>query len=67
LLSPQHDTVVSPDILEHFVETYRNYPQAGILGAKIFLFDERNTLDHLGGNWNRKTGTFNFVGLRQKR
>ena len=61
-----NDTVVSSDILERFVETYRAYPQAGILGAKIFLFNERDTLDHLGGNWDRKTGTFTFVGHRQK-
>ncbi len=61
-----NDTVVSSDILERFIETYQAHPQAGILGAKIFLFDERQTLDHLGGNWDPKTGTFTFVGLRQK-
>ncbi len=61
-----NDTVVASDILERFVETFRSHPGAGILGAKIFLYDERDTLDHLGGAWNRKTGTFDFVGLRQK-
>ena len=33
-----NDTIVATDILEHFVETYRSHPQAGILGAKILLF-----------------------------
>ncbi len=61
-----NDTVVASDVLERFVETYRSCPKAGILGAKIFLYDQRDTLDHLGGAWNRKTGTFDFVGLRQK-
>lgn len=61
-----NDTVVSSDILEHFVETFRSHPEAGILGAKIFLHDQRDTLDHLGGTWNPKTGVFEFIGLRQK-
>ncbi len=61
-----NDTIVSDDILERFVETYHDFPQAGVLGAKIFLFEEKSTLDHLGGNWDQKTGTFTFVGLRQK-
>ena len=61
-----NDTVVAPDILERFVETYRAHPKAGILGAKIYLFDPPDTLDHLGGTWNRQTGTFDLAGLRQK-
>jgi GT2 family glycosyltransferase len=61
-----NDTLVSSDILERFIETYHSHPEAGILGAKIFLFDQQNTLDHLGGIWNQKTGTFEFIGLRQK-
>ncbi len=61
-----NDTVVSSDILERFVETYRSHPQAGILGAKIYLFEERDTLDHIGGRWNPKVGMFDFIGQRQK-
>lgn len=61
-----NDTVVASDILECFVETFRLHPEAGILGAKIFLHDQRDTLDHLGGTWNPKTGVFEFIGLRQK-
>jgi GT2 family glycosyltransferase len=61
-----NDTIVAPDILEHFIKTYREHPDAGILGAKIFLYDQRDTLDHLGGKWDSATGTFNFIGLRQK-
>ena len=61
-----NDTIVASDILECFVETYQAYPNAGILGAKIFLFEQCNTLDHLGGLWNPKTGTFDMIGLREK-
>lgn len=60
-----NDTVVAPDILERFVETFRTYPKAGILGAKICRMDQRETLDHLGGMWNRKMGKFDFVGSRE--
>jgi GT2 family glycosyltransferase len=61
-----NDTIVASDILESFVETFRSRPAAGVLGAKIFLFDQKDTLDHLGGVWNKATGTFELVGLRKK-
>jgi GT2 family glycosyltransferase len=61
-----NDTIVASDILERFVDTFRSHPDAGILGAKIFLYDQPDTLDHLGGKWNSKTGTFDFIGHRFK-
>jgi GT2 family glycosyltransferase len=61
-----NDTVVASDILEQFTTTFQIYPEAGILGAKILLFNERETLDHLGGMWNRKTGAFTFTGRRDR-
>jgi GT2 family glycosyltransferase len=61
-----NDTIVAPDILERFIEMFQSNPQAGILGAKIFLHDQQDTIDHLGGTWNPKTGTFTFIGLREK-
>jgi GT2 family glycosyltransferase len=61
-----NDTIVASDILERFVDTYRSNPQAGILGARIYLHEQRDTLDHLGGLWNSKTGTFDFIGHRLK-
>lgn len=60
-----NDTTVAPDILERFLEQFQTYPRAGILGAKIFLYDKRDTLDHLGGMWNPKRGEFDFIGMRQ--
>lgn len=60
-----NDTIVAPDILERFLEQFQSSPHVGILGAKIFLYDQRDTLDHLGGMWNPKRGEFDFIGLRQ--
>jgi GT2 family glycosyltransferase len=57
-----NDTVVAVDILDYFVEMFDGHPEIGILGAKICLFGHKQTLDHLGGIWNRRTGTFEFIG-----
>lgn len=61
-----NDTVVDPDLLNAFAQCFEEHPEAGILGAKICLFDQRDTLDHWGGMWNPKTGQFDLVGLRKK-
>jgi GT2 family glycosyltransferase len=61
-----NDTVVAIDILDRFTEMFDTHPEAGILGAKIHLFDQKQTLDHLGGMWNRKTGTFELVGKHRR-
>src|SRR5579862_7546052 len=60
-----NDTVAAPDLLDHFVEMFESCHEAGILGAKIYLHGQKQTLDHLGGMWNRKTATFDFIGFRQ--
>lgn len=61
-----NDTIVAPDVFEGFVTTFSQFPKVGILGAKILLFDQKEIIDHLGGNWDKKTGTFAFVGQRKK-
>ncbi len=61
-----NDTVVASDILEQFTKTFQTFPEAAILGAKILLFNERETLDHLGGMWNGQTGVFTFTGMRDR-
>ncbi|MBI2809665.1 MAG: glycosyltransferase family 2 protein [Candidatus Melainabacteria bacterium] len=66
ILLLNNDTLVAPDFLDRFVETFQAHPEAGILGAKIFLYDLKTTLDHLGGMWNPRTGTFTFIGLREQ-
>ncbi len=56
-----NDTIVDPEILTHFLLGFEKEPQAGILGAKIYLYNERNTFDHLGGIWNRTTFSFDLI------
>lgn len=62
-----NDTVISPDFLTHFVRAFHSHPQVGILGASIYLFDQRDTLDHLGGMWNKKAANVDLIGFREKR
>jgi len=61
-----NDTIVAADILDRFVEMHASYPEAGIFGAKICLFDQKQKLDHLGGMWNKKTGTFELIGKHRE-
>ena len=61
-----NDTAVDPHLLNAFIHCFVQHPEAGILGAKIILYDQRDTLDHWGGMWNSKKGQFDLVGLREK-
>jgi GT2 family glycosyltransferase len=61
-----NDTIVAKDLLERFIEGFAAHPQAGILGAKICLFDARDTLDHYGGVWLKKKADVRLVGFREK-
>lgn len=61
-----NDTIVDPLVVDHFLVQMRADPSIGILGGKIFLYDEPQKLDHLGGCWNPKKRAFDFVGLREE-
>lgn len=58
ILLLNNDTIVSPDFLQAFMEAAKQKPNAKILGAKIYRYDQTNTIDHLGGCWNPNTGEF---------
>lgn len=60
-----NDTVVDPGIIEAFLEGFKTYPNAGILGGKIYLMSEPDRFDHFGGKWNRRRLDFDYVGYRQ--
>ncbi len=64
ILLLNNDTLVDPKLLSAFMATFANNPKAGILGAKIYLFDHLQTLDHIGGKWNPKTASFDLIGNR---
>lgn len=61
-----NDTVVDPAIFAAFERAMIEDPSVGIWGAKNCLFNSPDTLDHLGGIWNRKKGNFDLVGYREE-
>lgn len=65
ILLLNNDTIADPFMVQAFLDTMQSDSKIGILGAKTYLFDRRDTFDHFGGNWDAKTGQFNLVGLRQ--
>lgn len=61
-----NDTIVASDLLDGFTQGFEKEPQAGILGAKIYLFDTQDTLDHYGGVWIKKKANVRLIGYREK-
>lgn len=55
MLLLNNDTIVAPDILQAFMHAAQAYPCAGVLGAKIFYYEEPTLLWHAGGAVNFKT------------
>ncbi len=66
LLLLNNDTIVAPNLLHQFVQSFATEPQAGILGARIYLFDAKDTLDHLGGIWMKKEAKMRLISYREK-
>ncbi len=56
-----NDTIVDPQFLSAFARADKP-----IQGALIYLYQERDRLDHLGGTWNPRTASFDFTCLRAK-
>jgi GT2 family glycosyltransferase len=65
ILLLNNDTVVSPDFLTAFMLAAKEQPKAKILGAKIYRYSEKATIDHLGGFWNPKIGEFESPAQNQ--
>lgn len=47
-----NDTVVSPDLLERFLESAQRYPDAGVFSARILYFDQPDRVWFDGARWN---------------
>ncbi len=60
-----NDTIVDPNLLKAYARELTRHPEAGIFGAAIYLYGERDRLDHLGGVWNKKKAKFDFIGHRE--
>jgi GT2 family glycosyltransferase len=74
LISLNNDTESDPRFVEALVEAVREHPQAGIVAAKMRLFDRRDVLHSAGdgyrldgipfsrGVWQRDEGQFDTAG-----
>ncbi len=58
ILLLNNDIIVDPFFLHAFIASAQEEPKAKILGAKIYRYDEKEKIDHLGGLWNPKTVEF---------
>ena len=59
-----NDTTVAPDVLRAFAQTAREHPDAAVLGAKIYLFDDPQRLWYAGTRWNAMGAEFEHIGNR---
>lgn len=58
ILLLNNDTVVAPDFLEGFLFAAKTKPEGKIFGAKIYRYQDKARIDHLGGFWNPSTAEF---------
>jgi GT2 family glycosyltransferase len=58
ILLLNNDTIVAPDFIEQFLAATKKKPEGKIFGAKIYRYDEKTRLDHLGGFWNASIAEF---------
>lgn len=57
-----NDTVVDTDILSAFVKAAGKMPNAGVFGAKIYYYGNKETLWYAGGYWDAQTLSFGEYG-----
>lgn len=65
ILILNNDTIVDQSLLFHFETFSKKHPKS-ILGAKVYQYYQRDTLDHLGGLWNNQTAQFDLIGANFK-
>jgi GT2 family glycosyltransferase len=57
-----NDTVVDPRMFDELLKVAHQYPHAGILGAKIYYFDQPRLIWFAGGKWTPERAWFRHVG-----
>lgn len=60
-----NDTVVEPVALHTLVDVTEEDPMCGIVGSKILYYDNRMTLNHVGGSINPWLGICEHVGFNE--
>lgn len=63
ILLLNNDTTVSKNLVKHFKEAIEKHKRAGILGAKIVRYHEKETIDHIGGIWSYEKAQFTSLGF----
>ncbi len=58
ILLLNNDTIVAPDFIEQLLAATKKKPKGKIFGAKIYRYEEKTRLDHLGGFWNASIAEF---------
>ncbi len=58
-----NDTVVGQDLISNLVEVAGQHPDAGILGPKIYYYDDPNRIWYAGGKWRREHARVHHVGV----
>jgi len=58
ILLLNNDTIVAPDLIQKFLVAAKQKPLAKLFGAKIYRYNDRLRIDHLGGFWNEDHAEF---------
>jgi GT2 family glycosyltransferase len=58
ILLLNNDTIVAPDLIKSFLEAAKQKPSVKIWGAKIYRYNDRSRIDHLGGFWDPEHAEF---------
>ena len=61
-----NDVVVAPDLLTEFMNAANLLPDGSVLGAKLYSYDQPDTLCSLAGRWNSASSSFDYIGRNQK-
>ncbi|MGB9006384.1 MAG: glycosyltransferase family 2 protein [Candidatus Aminicenantales bacterium] len=65
ILLLNNDATVSPDFLDVLVEFGQGHEQAGILGPKVFFYNQPGKIWSMGGYFRRAKGSMNTLGHNQ--
>ncbi len=65
ILLLNNDTIVATDLLSAFVDAAKLLPSGSILGAKIYFYDNPDTLWFAGGRWRKEINSCEHIGYGQ--
>lgn len=57
-----NDTEVAPNLIDELLEAHRHFPNAGVIGPKIYYFDDPNRIWSAGGYWDERGQCFQQGG-----